>query len=132
MATGLNPYNRSLSSKFILEKLLLDLETEDPQIPRSTLSYRRSTSVENALQIDLFMQNKANFLDAQMNVNSILTKDYERNDIFAVLENKANSNPIKPNFSLAQISQTNPPDSLGSRRRPGKGIWLRAFLVIWP
>ena len=44
------------------------------------------------------MQNKANLLDTQMNVNSILTKDYERNDIFAVPENKANSNPIKPNF----------------------------------
>ena len=29
-----------------------------------------------------------------MSVNSILTKDYERNDIFAVPENKANSNPI--------------------------------------
>ena len=42
----------------------------------------------------LFMQNKANLLNAQMNVNSILTKDYERNDIFAVPENKANSNPI--------------------------------------
>jgi len=42
-----------------------------------------------------FMQNKPNFLDAQMNVNSILTKDYERNDIFAVPENKPNSNPIQ-------------------------------------
>ncbi len=31
----------------------------------------------------------------QMSVNSILTKDYERNDIFAVQENKANSNPIQ-------------------------------------
>jgi len=40
------------------------------------------------------MQNKANLLDAQMNVNSILTKDYERNDIFAVQKNKANSKPI--------------------------------------
>jgi hypothetical protein len=29
----------------------------------------------------------------QMNVSTILTKDYGRNDIFAVLENKANSNP---------------------------------------
>ena len=37
--------------------------------------------------------NKANLLDAQMNVNKVLTKDYERNDIFAVPENKANSNP---------------------------------------
>jgi len=52
----------------------------------------------------LFMQNKANLLDAQMNVNSILTKDYERNDIFAVPENKANSNPIKPNYRNAKMN----------------------------
>ncbi|GAH79447.1 unnamed protein product [marine sediment metagenome] len=39
-----------------------------------------------------------------MNVNSILTKDYERNDIFAVPENKANSNPIKPNFLKAKMN----------------------------
>ncbi len=31
-----------------------------------------------------------------MNVTSVLTKDYERNDIFAVPENKPNSNPIYP------------------------------------
>ncbi len=42
----------------------------------------------------------------KMNVSSVLTKDYERNDIFAVPENKANSNRIKPNFSLTQIPQT--------------------------
>ena len=40
----------------------------------------------------------------QMNVNSILTKDYERNDIFAVPENKANSNPIKANLLDAQMN----------------------------
>jgi len=50
------------------------------------------------------MQNKANLLDAQMNVNSILTKDYERNDIFAVRKNKANSNPIKPNLRNAKMN----------------------------
>ncbi|GAH46717.1 unnamed protein product, partial [marine sediment metagenome] len=38
-----------------------------------------------------------------MNVNSILTKDYERNDIFAVPENKANSNPIKANLPEGKI-----------------------------
>ncbi len=43
---------------------------------------------------------KPNLPDAQMSVNSILTKDYERNDIFAVPENKPNSNPIKANFKL--------------------------------
>ena len=35
-------------------------------------------------------QNKANLLNAQMNISSVLTKDYERNDIFAVPENKPN------------------------------------------
>jgi len=36
---------------------------------------------------------KANLLDAQMNVNSILTKDYRKKDDFAVRKNKPNSNP---------------------------------------
>jgi len=52
------------------------------------------------------MQNKPNFQDVQMNVNSILTKDYKRNDIFAVPENKANSNPIKANLLDAQMNAT--------------------------
>ncbi|MHC4173561.1 MAG: hypothetical protein ACYST5_11545 [Planctomycetota bacterium] len=38
-----------------------------------------------------------------MSVNSILTKDYERNDIFAVPENKDNSNPNKPNFKGKKV-----------------------------
>ncbi len=38
--------------------------------------------------------NNANLPDAQMSVNSILTKDYERNDIFAIPENKAKTKPI--------------------------------------
>ena len=50
------------------------------------------------------MQNKPNLRDTQMNVSSILTKYYERNDIFAVPENKANSNPIKANLLDAQIN----------------------------
>jgi hypothetical protein len=31
---------------------------------------------------------------AQMNVNSLITKDYRKNDDFAVQKNKPNSNPI--------------------------------------
>jgi hypothetical protein len=53
------------------------------------------------------MQNKPNFQDVQMNVSSILTKDYERNDIFAVPENKANTNPIKANTKPIK-PKTNP------------------------
>ncbi len=41
-----------------------------------------------------------------MNVTSILTKDYERNGIYAVPENKANTNPIKPNCLKTKMSVT--------------------------
>ena len=43
------------------------------------------------------MQNKANLLDAQMNVNPYNTTDYENNSNWTLGENKPNSNPIKPN-----------------------------------
>ena len=36
-----------------------------------------------------------------MDVTLYVIKDYERNDIFAVPENKANSNPNKPNLETA-------------------------------
>jgi len=49
------------------------------------------------------MQNKANFLDAQMNVNSFITKVYRKKDDFAVQKNKANSNPNKPNLPDGKI-----------------------------
>jgi len=53
----------------------------------------------------LFMQNKPNFPDAQMNASSILTKDYRKNDAFAVQKNKAKTNPIKPNFTRRSINE---------------------------
>jgi len=37
---------------------------------------------------------KANFRKAQMNVNSLITKDYRKYDDFAARKNKPNSNPI--------------------------------------
>ncbi len=109
-ATGLNPYNRSLSSKFILEKLLLDLETEGPQIPRSTLSYRRSTSVESPRQIGPFMQNKANLPDDQMNVTIYITKEYENKSNWTLGENKANTKPIQSQYKAnTKPNKPNPP-----------------------
>jgi len=37
---------------------------------------------------------KPNFQKAQMNVNSLITKDYRKKDAFAVRKNKPNSKPI--------------------------------------
>ena len=48
------------------------------------------------------MQNKPNLLNAEMNVNKVLTKDYDKMDTWWSGKNKPNSNPIqtqnKPNF----------------------------------
>jgi hypothetical protein len=41
-----------------------------------------------------------------MNVNNVLTKEYEKMSNWALYENKANSNPIFPPESLAKTVQT--------------------------
>ena len=57
-----------------------------------------STTVECALQIHLFMQNKANFQKSQMNVSCCLTMNYEQRTMNYEIKNKANSNPIQTQF----------------------------------
>ena len=67
------------------------------------------------------MQNKPNLLDAQMNVTSLITVDYENKSNWKLDENKpnqsqykANTNPNKPNSPSAirntqyAIRNTNP------------------------
>ncbi len=51
---------------------------------------------------ELFMQNKPNFLDAQMNATFVYTRDYEEKRPSSRPKNKANSKPDKPNWLDAQ------------------------------
>jgi len=51
----------------------------------------------------LFMQNKPNVKDAQINVNSYMKSKYEKLDTWLSGKNKPNSNPIKPNLRKAQM-----------------------------
>jgi hypothetical protein len=53
----------------------------------------------SALQINLFMQNKANFRKSQMNVTDLLTRDYEKRILGEHGKNKPNTKPIKSNQS---------------------------------
>jgi hypothetical protein len=53
-----------------------------------------------------FMQNKPNLLDAQMNVRSLITVDYENIANWKLGENKANTKPIKPNTNPKQTQFT--------------------------
>lgn len=69
------------------------------------------TDVMSALQIRLFMQNKANFRRSQMNVNKVLTKNYEQMDTWSIGKNKANTNPIQSQYKPNQTQNkpnTNP------------------------
>ncbi len=71
------------------------------------------TDVMSALQIRPFMQNKANFRKSQMNVSTILTKDYENNSNWTLGQNEPKTNPIR--------TQTNPikanlPDAQNERK----------------
>ena len=52
------------------------------------------------------MQNKANFLDDQMNVTKVLTKEYENKTLGGSGKNKANSKPNKANLLNAQMNVT--------------------------
>jgi len=56
------------------------------------------------------MQNKPNFPDDQMNVNKVLTKDYENISNWTLGENKANTKPIKANTKPIQTQFTKCPN----------------------
>jgi hypothetical protein len=52
------------------------------------------------------MQNKPNFLDAQMNLTSLITVDYENKSNWKLGKNKANTKPLKANLLDAQMNVT--------------------------
>jgi len=64
------------------------------------------------------MQNKANFRKAQMNVNSLITKDYRKNDDFAAQKTKPIQSQSKPISKAKKYSLW--PDYLFSRF----SLWL--------
>jgi len=56
----------------------------------SLFTYLPSTSVEDPLQINLFMQNKPNFRKSQMNVSIFSQMDYENKYNWTLGESKPN------------------------------------------
>ncbi len=67
---------------------------------------------------NLFMQNKPNFQNAEMNITSALTKDYENIPPTRKCENKPNSNPI----SIPIYAKTNPIKPKRESRLPSSVI----------
>jgi hypothetical protein len=50
------------------------------------------------------MQNEPNFRNSQMNVNKVLTKDYEKKTLGEHGKNEPKTNPIKANLLNAQMN----------------------------
>ncbi len=64
-----------------------------------------STNVVDSLQIRLFMQNKANFRKVKLNVNNVLTMNYDKKDTWWSGKTKpiqSQSKPIKANSKPIQ------------------------------
>ncbi len=59
---------------------------------------------ESSTNSPLFMQNKPNLPDAQMNVNTVITKDYENKPRLPAPPKQTQSNPIPPPPFLPQKS----------------------------
>jgi len=72
-------------------------------------------------------QFKPNLKRAQMNINSLITKDYRKKDDFAVRINKPNSNPIKacPERSLMGRMGQFPKVQNEYKLTYNKGLWKK-------
>jgi len=96
----------------------------------STMNYEQITMNNANKNKPKQSQNKPKLQNAQMNVNSLITKDYRKNDAFAVQKNKPNSNPNKP-----KQSQSNPKQSQfqtkenPARLLPSGGAYLKSQML---
>ena len=78
-----------------------------PALNRRDTGHQRricSTTVENPLQINPFLTNKANFRKSQIIACKVITKVYGKMDTWSSGKNKANSKPIQTQFK----ANTNP------------------------
>jgi hypothetical protein len=64
------------------------------------------TTVKSSLQIRLFMQNKAKFRKVKLNVNKVLTMDYENKTLSRSGKKQSQTNPNKAKFKKAKMNVT--------------------------
>jgi hypothetical protein len=65
-----------------------------------------STYIESSLQNKLFMQNKANFRKVKLNVNKVITRDYEQIDTWSIGKKQSQTKPNKANLKKAKMNVT--------------------------
>jgi len=96
-----NPFNqRNLCPRYPL--LINDLrDCKSLYICKDTF-----TDVMSALQIELFLQNKAKFQKVKLNLNQVLTRDYDQMDTWSIRKNEPKTNPIEPKTNPILTNKT--------------------------
>ncbi|NIP54193.1 MAG: hypothetical protein GWN00_30115, partial [Aliifodinibius sp.] len=64
------------------------------------------TDVMSALQIELFMQNKAKFQKSQVNVTDLLTREYVQMDTWSIRKKQSQTKPNKPKTNPILANKT--------------------------
>jgi hypothetical protein len=70
------------------------------------LTPRLSTLVESPLQIKLFLQNEPKFRKVKLNVNKVLTSDYEQLDTWSIRKNEPKRTQNEPKFKKVKMNVT--------------------------
>jgi hypothetical protein len=78
----------------------------NPRLINDLRAFGIFTTVERSLQIRLFMQNEPNFRKSQMNVNKVLTKNYEKMDTWWSGKKQSQTNPNKAKSKKAKMNVT--------------------------
>ncbi len=78
----------------------------NPRLINDLRAFGIFTTVESSLQIKLFMQNKAKFRKVKLNVNKVLTKDYEQMDTWSIGKKQSQTNPNKAKFKKTEMNVT--------------------------
>ncbi|MGB2809691.1 MAG: hypothetical protein WBC22_18255 [Sedimentisphaerales bacterium] len=116
-------YLTGVKSAFIIR--VIPWLTKDLRVSKALYNCRdTSTNVMSALQISPFCSNKPNFRKSQMNVNNVLTTDYDKKDTWSIGKNKPNTNPIQSQFKPNQSQykpNTNPNQTHFQRQKIEKG-----------
>jgi len=83
------------------------LSTKDLRLCNGFYNCRETiTNVVSALQIHFFMQNKPNFRKVKLNLNQVLTRDYEQLDTWSIRKNEPKTNPIEPKTNPILANKT--------------------------
>ncbi len=87
----------------VVAGLLMAINLRNPWLVKDLRTYKALynckdtfTDVMSALQIKLFMQNKAKFQNVKLNINRVLTKDYEQMNTWSGGKKQSQTNPIPP------------------------------------